>query len=219
MAPATRSARSPSRPTARRSPRSPAWRRSTASPSSPDFAERAGDAIYNSAVLVDAGRPAQRSTENASSTATTSARCSRPATRRRSSSTFGGLKFGMLICYDVEFPESVRAPGARGRRRSCSCRPRSRTRRTRLHRRKDRAGARLRERHRHRLCRPRRRRRALRLCRALVHRAPDGKHAAGAGLGSALIVADYDPANFAASRAANPYLRDLARSAGRLPRN
>ena len=54
------------------------------------FAERAGDAIYNSAALVDARRPAGRSIANASSTATTSGRCSRPATPRRRPSSLAG---------------------------------------------------------------------------------------------------------------------------------
>ena len=174
------------------------------------FAERAGERIYNSAALVDAGRRAAPSTANASSTATTSARFSRPATPPPAVVEFGGMKLGLLICYDVEFPEAVRASGGRRRRAHPRADRAARQRRRGLHRREDRAGARLRERDRDRLCRPRRRATtrfayAGRSCIAM----PDGKDAARAPAhGSALIVADYDPANFAASRLANPYLRD-----------
>lgn len=71
------------------------------------FAERAGDVVYNSAIFVDG--------------------TSTPAVYRKShlygayerglfvpekpsAGVFdlGGMKFGMLICYDVEFPENVR---------------------------------------------------------------------------------------------------------------
>ena len=80
---------------------------STASRSSPDFAERAGDAIYNSAVFVEpAGerviyRKCQLygAYENA---------LFAPGDAATATVDFGGLRLGLLICYDVEFPETGR---------------------------------------------------------------------------------------------------------------
>lgn len=71
------------------------------------FAERAGDTVYNSAVFVDAKRrpivyrkshlygPYER-------------QHFRPGPPSATVFELGGLKCGMLICYDVEFPENVR---------------------------------------------------------------------------------------------------------------
>lgn len=71
------------------------------------FAERAGDTVYNSALFIEAGKPAvvyrkshlygdyERS-------------LFRPEEPSAAIIEFNGLKLGMLICYDVEFPENVR---------------------------------------------------------------------------------------------------------------
>jgi predicted amidohydrolase len=71
------------------------------------FAERAGDAVFNAAVLVDRG-----------ATLATYRKCQlygdyerrhfAPGPRRPEVATVDGLGVGMLICFDVEFPEMAR---------------------------------------------------------------------------------------------------------------
>jgi predicted amidohydrolase len=71
------------------------------------FPERAGDAVYNSALFVDGGRPPHVYRKS---------HLYGPyerglfATERPSATILdhAGLRFGLLICYDVEFPENVR---------------------------------------------------------------------------------------------------------------
>jgi predicted amidohydrolase len=71
------------------------------------FAERSGESIYNAAVMVGAGGepivyrkthlygPYERELFS-------------PGRPEASLVSFGGLKLGLLICYDVEFPENAR---------------------------------------------------------------------------------------------------------------
>lgn len=71
------------------------------------FAERAGDSVYNSALFVQDDKPAvvyrkshlYGDYERA---------LFRPEKPMAGIIEFKGLKLGMLICYDVEFPENVR---------------------------------------------------------------------------------------------------------------
>lgn len=123
--------------------------------------------------------------------------------------TFGGLKLGVLICYDVEFPELVRHLALAGADAVLVPTAQPDTPDAPFIAEKivpvrafengiaivyaDHAGADGRFRY------------AGRSCIAL----PDGNGAARAApTGSEVIVADYDPTAFTAARTANPYLKD-----------
>ncbi len=71
------------------------------------FAERAGDAVYNSALFVEGDRPPRVYRK---SHLYGPYERSLFAAEAPSAPVFdhAGLRFGMLICYDVEFPENVR---------------------------------------------------------------------------------------------------------------
>lgn len=173
------------------------------------FAERAGEAIYNSAALVtpEGGLTIYR-------------KCQLYGDYERALFTpgdepprvieVGGMKAGILICYDVEFPEAVRKLALAGAELVLVPTAQPETPDAPFIAEKivpvrafengiaivyaDHAGA------------DRRFAYAGRSCIAL----PDGRDAARAPAeGSAVLVADYDPGDFAAARAANPYLRDL----------
>jgi predicted amidohydrolase len=172
------------------------------------FAERAGGAVYNSAVLAEPG-----------------GRCSvyrkchlygdyeralfAPGDARPRIVEVGHLKLGMLICYDVEFPEAVRHLALSGVDLVLVPTAQPDTPDAPFICEKivpvrafengiaivyaDHAGADERFAY------------AGRSCIAL----PDGTDAARAApSGPALIVADYEPARYAAARAANPYLAE-----------
>ena len=71
------------------------------------FAERDGDTVYNSAVFVDGDQT--RVYRKAFLYGGYEKRLfARRPLRRHASSNSSGLKVGVLICYDVEFPENVR---------------------------------------------------------------------------------------------------------------
>jgi predicted amidohydrolase len=123
--------------------------------------------------------------------------------------TFGGLRFGVLICYDVEFPELVRHLALAGADVVLAPTAQPDTPDAPFIAGKvvpvrafengiaivyaDHAGADGRFGY------------AGRSCIAL----PDGTDAARAApTGSEVIIADYDPAAFIAARTANPYLKD-----------
>ncbi len=172
------------------------------------FAERDGGAIYNAALLVDAAgtRSVYRKChlygeyEKALFT---------PGDRPPDVRMLGGLKVGILICYDVEFPEAVRHLALRGAEAvlvptALPSTPEAPFIAERLVPVRafengiaiayaDHAGADARFAY------------AGRSCIAL----PDGTDAARApAAGGAVIVADYDPAAFSRARAANPYLSE-----------
>ena len=71
------------------------------------IAERAGDAVYNSAVLVDdtGSRLVYRKSHLYGPYERT---LFRPGRAAAATAEIGGVKAGLLICYDVEFPENVR---------------------------------------------------------------------------------------------------------------
>jgi predicted amidohydrolase len=71
------------------------------------FAERAGDTVYNSALFVEGDKPAviYRKSHLYGDYERALFRPERPSA---GIIEFKGLKLGMLICYDVEFPENVR---------------------------------------------------------------------------------------------------------------
>jgi predicted amidohydrolase len=172
------------------------------------FAERVGELIYNSAAFVapDGGREIFR-------------KCHlygdyerglfAPGDRPPGVFAFGGLKLGILICYDVEFPESVRHLASAGADIIAVPTAQPDTPDAPFIAEKilqvrsfenslaiiyaDHAGADDRF--------------------AYAGRSgitfPDGSDAArAAASGPALLVADYEPEKFAHCRAANPYLRD-----------
>lgn len=71
------------------------------------FAERTGDTVYNSALFVEAGKPAAVYRKS-HLYGDYERGLFRPEDPSACLVEFGGLKLGMLICYDVEFPENVR---------------------------------------------------------------------------------------------------------------
>lgn len=173
------------------------------------FAERAGDAIHNSAALVGHGAT--------------------PAVYRKSHlygdyeralfvpgepvatiATVGGLRVGMLICYDVEFPENARRLAVAGAAvvAAPTAVPRGRY------------SSMIAE----RVIPVRAFENQIFVAYADHHgrdplftyaglsqiAAPDGTTLASAPAdGDALLIADIDPADYAHSRAENTYLRDL----------
>jgi predicted amidohydrolase len=172
------------------------------------FPERTGEAIYNSAIFAmpDGARTIYRKCqlygryEHA---------LFQPGDAPPKLTMFGGLRFGVLICYDVEFPELVRHLALAGADAVLVPTAQPDTPDAPFIAGKvvpvrafengiaivyaDHAGADGRFGY------------AGRSCIAL----PDGTDAARAApTGSEVIVADYDPAAFAATRTANPYLTD-----------
>jgi predicted amidohydrolase len=170
--------------------------------------ERAGDVIYNSAIFAmpDGTRTIYRKCqlyghyEHA---------LFHPGDAPPKLTMFGGLKFGVLICYDVEFPELVRHLALAGADAVLAPTAQPDTPDAPFIAGKvvpvrafengiaivyaDHAGADGRFGY------------AGLSCIAF----PDGSDAARAApTGSQVIVADYDPAAFAAARTANPYLKD-----------
>lgn len=103
----------PAMATLAEAPDGPSWRRLSALSRETGvaivagFAERAGDTVYNSAMLVDGDRPQHVYRKS---------HLYGPyerglfAAEAPSAPVFdhSGLRFGLLICYDVEFPENVR---------------------------------------------------------------------------------------------------------------
>lgn len=71
------------------------------------FAERAGDAVYNSALFVD-GERAAVVYRKSHLYGPYERRHFQPGRPGATTFELGGLRCGMLICYDVEFPENVR---------------------------------------------------------------------------------------------------------------
>lgn len=172
------------------------------------FPERVGDAIYNSAIFAKPGgeRIIYRKCqlygryEHA---------LFLPGDAAPKLTTFGALKFGVLICYDVEFPELVRHLALAGADAVLVPTAQPNTPDAPFIAGKvvpvrafengiaivysDHAGSDSRFGY------------AGRSCIAL----PDGSDGARAPKdGSHVIVADYDPAAYAAVRAQNPYLKD-----------
>ncbi|RMF38566.1 MAG: hydrolase [Alphaproteobacteria bacterium] len=172
------------------------------------FAERAEGILYNSAAFLDGAAPPviHRKThlygdyERA---------LFAPGTPRPGTVQCDGLRIGMLICYDVEFPENVRPLAQAGADlvavpTALPCLPGSEfIARSMIPVRAfenqvfvayaDHAGADSR----------------FSYAGLSSIAAPDGGVLARAGTGPARIAARVDPAAFAASRAANTYLRDL----------
>ncbi|MHA6687084.1 carbon-nitrogen hydrolase family protein [Mesorhizobium sp. A556] len=71
------------------------------------FAERDGDAVYNSALFVDGNTP-PKVYRKSHLYGPYERSLFKPETPTSCLIDHGGLKFGLLICYDVEFPENVR---------------------------------------------------------------------------------------------------------------
>ncbi|MEK8173265.1 nitrilase-related carbon-nitrogen hydrolase [Streptomyces sp. M19] len=169
------------------------------------YPERAGDAVYNAAQLIAPTAPGSPTTARRISTDRTSAAGS-PGRDPVVQARLGGLTVGVLICYDVEFPENVRAHALAGT--DLLLVPTAQTRpfafvAERL------VPVRAFE---------------SQLYVAYVNRTgpegafdfvglsclagPDGAVVARAGSGEELILGEADPERLRASRAANPYLRD-----------
>jgi 5-aminopentanamidase len=175
------------------------------------FAERDGERIYNSAALVepDGRRTVYRKCHLYGDY---ERRLFTPGDRPPAIVALGGLKAGILICYDVEFPEAVRHLALAGAELVLVPTAQPDTPDAGFIAGKivpvrafengiaiayaDHAGDDGRFAY------------AGRSCIAL----PDGSDAARAPApGSALLVADYEPSAFAKVRAVNPYLADLRR--------
>jgi predicted amidohydrolase len=172
------------------------------------FAERAGDVIYNSAALVtpDGGRSIYRKCHlyGDYERALFAPGDSPPVTF-----TLGRMRVGILICYDVEFPEAVRHLALQGAELVLVPTAQPDTPDAPFVTEKivpsrafengiaiayaDHAGGDDRFRY------------AGRSCIAF----PDGSDGARApAAGSAVLVADYQPESFSKARLANPYLKD-----------
>lgn len=176
------------------------------------FAERAGDAVYNAAALVDpAGRRVvyrKRRLYGAYEKALFA-----PGEPPSPLIDIAGVTVGLLVCFDVEFPESVRALALAGAEAILvpTALPES-----------DDAGLiadkmipvrafenQVAVAYANWAGRDARFVYAGRSCIVM----PDGRDAARAPVeGATLLVADYVPGDFAESRAANPYLDELTRT-------
>ncbi|NYZ12096.1 carbon-nitrogen hydrolase family protein [Azospirillum sp. RWY-5-1] len=77
------------------------------------FAERAGNAVYNAAILIDAAGTVLGCYRKAHLYGDEKQRFS-PGAGMPLTAHIGGLRCGVLICYDVEFPEAVRDLALRG---------------------------------------------------------------------------------------------------------
>lgn len=77
------------------------------------FAEQAGSAVYNSAILIDQTGAILGSYRKAHLYGQEKERFS-PGSGMPLTASIGGLCCGVLICYDVEFPEAVRDLALRG---------------------------------------------------------------------------------------------------------
>ena len=178
------------------------------------FAERGGNAVYNSALFVDGDKPP--ATYRKSHLYGPYERgLFRPETPASCIVEHGGLKLGILICYDVEFPENVRRLAMAGADAVLVPTALPASDHDELIARKmipvrafenqifvayvNHCGS-----------------DALSSYAGLsVIAAPDGSLLAQAGAqGEALLLADLDPGRFGQSRQQNPYLADLARLAG-----
>jgi len=173
------------------------------------FPERAGEAIYNSALLAmpDGRRSIYRKRHLYGGY---EKRLFTPGDRPPTVVELGGLKIGVLICYDVEFPEAVRHLALAGSELVLVPTAQPDTPDAPFITKKvvpvrafengiaivyaNHAGGDGRFAY------------AGRSCISM----PDGRDAARANAHDrGIIVADYEPERFAASRAANPYLKDL----------
>jgi predicted amidohydrolase len=172
------------------------------------FPERANDVIYNSAIFaMPDGR--QAIYRKCQLYGRYEHRLFKPGEDAPKLTTYGGFRLGVLICYDVEFPEMVRHLALSGADAVLVPTAQPDTPDAPFIAGKvipvrafengiaivyaDHAGADGRFGY------------AGRSCIAF----PDGSDGARAApTGSAVIVADYDPASFEAARAANPYLKD-----------
>ncbi len=169
------------------------------------YPERAGDRVYNAAMLVG---PEGEVLANARKTHLFGPEEKRLFTRGESLTLarLGDLRIGILICYDVEFPEALRALALDGA--ALVAVP------TALMRPHDQVAEKL---------VPIRafenqvfvayanrcgREGALDYCGASCIVGPDGGELARAGQGEALLTADVDPAAYEQSRRDNPYLTD-----------
>ena len=177
------------------------------------FAERDGDAVYNSAVFADGNQT--RVYRKAFLYGVYEKRLFAPAPPQACIVELNGLKVGMLICYDVEFPENVRRLAQAGADLVAvpTALPAS-----------DHAafisGSII----------------PVRAFENQVHvayanhcgadenfayaglsriAAPDGRTLAAADAALCLLTADVEPAAYQAARDANPYLDDLQQSASR----
>ena len=171
------------------------------------FAERAGEQVYNSAVLVQPSG-ARSIYRKCHLYGDYERKHFTPGDRLPEIVDLGGMKAGILICYDVEFPEAVRHLAMAGAELVIAP--------TALPDTPDApfiAGKIVPV-------------RAFENGIAIIYAnhaggderfayaglsiiaLPDGSDTRAPATGSAVIVADYEPSNFASSRLANPYLED-----------
>lgn len=169
------------------------------------YPERAGDRVYNAAMLIG---PDGRTLANARKTHLFGAEEKRlfAPGETLTVARMGDTKLGILICYDVEFPEAVRALALQGAELiavpTALMRPFDRVARWLVPVRAfenqafvayaNRCG----------------REGELEYCGASCVIAPDGSELARAGLAEELLTTAIDPGAYADSRGHNPYLTD-----------
>lgn len=78
------------------------------------YPEREGEDVYNSARLIDASGNASANCRKAHLFGPTERQLFAPGSTELSVLSLGDVRIGMLICYDVEFPEAVRTLCLRG---------------------------------------------------------------------------------------------------------
>ncbi|WP_159940819.1 MULTISPECIES: carbon-nitrogen hydrolase family protein [unclassified Nocardiopsis] len=78
------------------------------------FPERAGDAVYNAVQLVDAAGARLATYRKAHLFGDLDRGAFTPGPEPVVQADLGGLRVGLLVCYDVEFPEAVRAHALAG---------------------------------------------------------------------------------------------------------
>ncbi|MQY11866.1 (R)-stereoselective amidase [Streptomyces sp. RB5] len=170
------------------------------------YPERAGDAVYNSVQLIDPHGRALAGYRKTHLFGDFETEHFTPGDTLVAQTVFAGLRIGLLICYDVEFPETVRAHALAGTELllapTALMRPYEIVPNTLIPARAwenqlyvayaNRAGPEG----------------GFHFAGLSCLAAPDGTVRARAGLGDDLILADVDPGLLAASRAQNPYLAD-----------
>ncbi|MFQ5953794.1 MAG: carbon-nitrogen hydrolase family protein [Kiloniellales bacterium] len=169
------------------------------------YPEREGDAVYNAAMLVDASGRLAANYRKTHLYGSEEKRLFRPG-ESFATADIGGLALGILICYDIEFPEPARLLALGGVRLVAvptALKPADEDGAAQL------IPARARENqvfvayanrcgNEH----------GVRFCGQSRITAPDGRDLARAASGEELLVTEVDPGAFADVRAANPYLGD-----------
>ncbi|WP_461029843.1 carbon-nitrogen hydrolase family protein, partial [Streptomyces sparsus] len=170
------------------------------------YPERDGTAVYNSVQLIAANGDRLAGYRKTHLFGDFEGGAFRPGDRPVVQAELDGVRVGLLICYDVEFPETVRAHALAGTELlvvpTALMRPFEFVPLTLLPARAWESQLYIAYANRHGV------EGDFHFAGLSCLAAPDGTVPARAGTGEDLVVADVDPAALAASRAANPYLTD-----------